>query len=64
MALESRWADEVNQLIANEGHLKAKLKIKGVLAVKAKAFFERELMQNSVELLKTLEKLEPDTIPF
>ena len=64
MALESRWADEVNQLIANEGHLKAKLKIKEVLAVKAKAFFERELMQNSVELLKTLEKLEPDTIPF
>ena len=64
MALESRWADEVNQLIANEGHLKAKLKIKEVFAVKAKAFFERELMQNSVELLKTLEKLEPDTIPF
>lgn len=64
MALESRWADEVNQLIADEGHLKAKLKIKEVFAVKAKAFFERELMQNSVELLKTLEKLEPDTIPF
>ena len=64
MALESRWADEVNQLIADEGHLKAKLKIKEVFAVKAKAFFERELMQNSVELLKTLENLEPDTIPF
>ena len=62
--MESRWADEVNQLIADEGHLKAKLKIKEVFAVKAKAFFERELMQNSVELLKTLEKLEPDTIPF